>query len=87
MNTITQQIHKHLDSLPYEMQEETLDFIRFLESKLSNKVKFKKDELNGAKLAPLMEEASKKNLFTHIKDPGIWQREIPKDRDLPLRED
>jgi len=34
----------------------------------------------------LMAEASKKNLFSEIKDPVAWQREICKDRPLPGRE-
>ena len=88
MNTTTQQIYEHAASLPREMQEETLNFIRFLKTKLPNsKLELKKSQPNGTKLAQLMEEASKKNLFNHIKDPAAWQREIRRDRHLPLRED
>ncbi len=87
MSTTTQKIIENIDCLPPEMQEETLDFVRFLKTKLPNiKFKQKKSEPNGAKLAQLMEEASKKNLFSHINDPVAWQREIRKDRHLPGRE-
>ncbi len=88
MGTITRQILEDVGSLPPEMQEETLDFVRFLKTKLPNsKLKPKENKPNGTKLAQLMEEASRKNLFAHIKDPAIWQREIRKDRPMPGRED
>ncbi|RWX45226.1 hypothetical protein H206_00804 [Candidatus Electrothrix aarhusensis] len=56
---------------------------KLLNSKL---MKQKKSELNATKLAQLMEEASKKNLFADIKNPAEWQREIRKERSLPGRE-
>ncbi len=88
MNTITQQIIDDATTLPSELQKETLDFVRFLKSKLPvNTVKSREGEPNGTKLAQLMEEASTKNLFSNIKDPAAWQREIRKDRPLPGRED
>ncbi len=88
MSTITQQIYENVGNLPREMQEETLDFVQFLKIKLSNsKLKPKESQPNGTKLAQLMEEASRKNLFTDIKDPNAWQREMRKDRHLPGRED
>jgi hypothetical protein len=88
MSTITQQIFEDVGNLPLEMQEETLDFVRFLKTKLpNNKLKSKENVPNGTKLARLMEEASRKNLFTHIKDPAAWEREMRKDRPMPGRED
>ena len=88
MSAITQQIYEHAGSLPLKMQEETLDFIQFLKTRLLNaQLKLKQSKPNGAKLAQLMEEASKKSLFTHMQDPCAWQREIRRDRPLPLREE
>lgn len=88
MSTITQQILEDIDSLPPEMQEEALDFVRFLKSKRpKSKSKLKENTPNGTKLARLMGEASNKNLFSHIKDPAAWQREIRQDRPLPGREE
>jgi len=79
-----QQILEDIDSLPPEMQSEVLDFVRFLKiKKTSSKLK----NLNGTKLAQLMEEASNKGLFAHIKDPVLWQRGIREDRPLPGRKD
>jgi len=70
------------------MQEEALDSVRFLKSKLpKNKSKPQENTPNGTKLAQMMEEASGKNLFSHIKDPAAWQREIRQDRPLPGREE
>ena len=86
MSTISQQIFEDVGNLPPEMQEETLDFVRFLKTRLPNS-QSKKSEPNGTKLAQLMEEASTKNLFAHIKDPAAWERDIRKDRPLPGRED
>lgn len=89
MSLITQQFIENLENLPPQMQEEALDFVRFLNVKLTKNesVPLIKKEPNGTKLARLMEEASKKNLFAHIEDPAAWQREIRKDRPLPGREE
>ena len=88
MGTITQQILKDIDDLPPEMQEETLDFVRFLKTKLlKHQLKSAHSESNGSRLAQLMEEASGKKLFADIKDPMTWQRDIRSDRSLPERED
>ena len=88
MSTITQQIIEDVGNLPPEIQEETLNFVRFLKSKLINStLKPQESEPNATKLAQLMEEASRKNLFAHIKDPAAWQHEVRKDRPMPGRED
>lgn len=87
MNTIIRQILEDLETLPPQMQEEALDFVHSLQSMLTKaEPKPQVEEPNGTKLARLMAEASKKNLFTHIDDPAAWQREIRKDRPLPGRE-
>ncbi len=88
MSTITQQIFDDVGSLPPDMQKETLDFVKFLKAKLPNsRLQSTAQETSGTKLARLMEEASTKHLFAHIKDPAAWEREIRKDRPLPGRED
>jgi len=87
MSIISQQILEDVESLPEQFQAEALDFIQFLKLKISKKDAMNQTgEPNGAKLAKLMAEASKKNLFSEIKDPVAWQREICKDRPLPGRE-
>jgi hypothetical protein len=88
MNAITQQILEDVENLPPQMQEEALDFVRFLKIKLAKtESALPEKKPNGTKLAQLMEEMSKKNLFSDIKDPSAWQREIRKDRPLPGREE
>lgn len=88
MSMITQQFIENLETLPPQMQEEALDFVYFLCVKLAKAAPNPQvKEPNGTKLARLMEEASKKNLFAHIEDPAAWQREIRKDRPLPGREE
>ena len=88
MNAITNQILADVEQLPLQMQEQALDFVRFLKEKQGRPDLTDPDrEPNGTKLARLMREAAKKNLFADIKDPAAWQREIRKDRPLPGREE
>ena len=88
MSAITQQFLEDMENLPSEMQEEALDFVRFLKTK---QVKIKtvapSAEANGAKVAEIMAElAARGTAFQDIKDPVAWQREIRQDRPLPGRE-
>jgi len=88
MSAIIQKILEDMENLPPEMQEETLDFVRFLKAKL---VKIEtvtpQAELNGVKVATIMAElASRGTAFQTIKDPIAWQRELRQDRPLPGRE-
>ncbi len=86
MNMIPQQIFDDAARLPPELQKETLNFIQFLKSRLTDRAVTGQDiEANGTRLADLLEEASGKNLFSHIQDPAEWQREIRRDRPLPGR--
>ena len=71
MSTITQQIYEHAGSLPYEMQEETLDFIRFLKTKL---------ELNNKQLQENLRtfnEKSDKPTITHKELSANLQKTAP----------
>ncbi len=87
MNVITQKIFEDVGTLPREMQEEILNFVQFLKSKLRNPASEpKQTESNGRNIARLLEEASKKHLFSHIDNPAEWQREMRKERSLPGRE-
>jgi len=87
MNTLTQKILHDLELLPEAMQSETLDFVQFLKMKLEqNKTTLTiETKPNGQEVADILEEASKRNLFTGIEDPAAWQREIRRDRPLPGR--
>jgi hypothetical protein len=40
----------------------------------------------GKRMARALERLAAANAFSHIQDPGEWQREIRKDRPLPGRE-
>lgn len=87
-DALAREIIEDIESLPPQMQEEALDFVHFLKSKLAKaKIAAPEEEPNGTKLARLMEEMSTQNLFADIKDPVVWQREIRKDRPLPGREE
>ena len=82
MNTLTQKILQDLELLPEAMQSETLDFVQFLKMKLEqNKTTLTiETKPNGPEVADILEEASKRNLFTGIEDPAAWQREIRKEQ-------
>lgn len=87
MSVISQQILHDVESLPEQFQLEALDFVQYLKQKIVKKERTAQtEEPNGTKLAKLMAEASQKNLFSGIKDPVAWQREIRQDRPLPGRE-
>ena len=88
MNTTAKQILKYVEKLPDEMQKEALDFIHCLKKQSGNdEKKPEKVEPSGTRLARLMQEVSSKNLFSHIKDPTVWQRAIRKDSPLPGRDE
>ena len=87
MTAITRKILENLNGLPPELQEETLNFVQFLKNKLlTGKLQEKRSVPDRKKLARLLEDAAKQNLFADIKDPAEWQREIRKERSLPGRE-
>jgi hypothetical protein len=87
MSTITQQILEDMESLPPEMQEEALDFVRFLKTKLEKTRSVSLSEPNGTKAVAIMEAiAARGTAFQDIGDPAVWQSEIRQDRPLPGRE-
>ncbi len=88
MSSITQQILEDMERLPPEMQEEALDFIRFLKNKMEKKgTAITQSAPNGTKAVAIMEAiAARGTAFKDIEDPIAWQREIRKDRQLPGRE-
>ncbi len=88
MSTVTQQILEDMETLPPEMQEEALDFVRFLKTKLEkNGAAIAKSEPNGTKAVAIMEAiAARGTAFKDIGDPAAWQREIRQDRPLSGRE-
>jgi len=88
MSIITQQILEDMESLPPEMQEEALDFVRFLKNKRLKieTLDTKLTEPNGTKAAEILNEmAARGTAFQEINDPSAWQREIRQDQPLPGR--
>jgi hypothetical protein len=73
MSIITQQILEDIESLPPEMQVETLDFVRFLKTKLAKSENvMKQQELNGSEVAKIMTEiAARGTAFQGIDDPFL----------------
>jgi hypothetical protein len=87
MNIVVQQIVTEVENLPLPLQEEALDFVRFLNTKLV-KEETKPHEPNGRKVVEVLREiAASGSVFQEIEDPVAWQREIRQDRPLVGRED
>lgn len=88
MSVITQQILEDMESLPPDMQEEALDFVRFLKTKRSKMetATVKPVETNGLKAVEILNElAARGTAFREIADPVAWQKDIRQDRPLPGR--
>ncbi|MGR9051544.1 MAG: hypothetical protein ACU84J_02745 [Gammaproteobacteria bacterium] len=87
MSKMSRLIMEQVEALPKSMQEETLDFVRFLHSKLNrNQELVTGVETNGSSLACVMEKiAERGTAFVDIKDPAEWQRNERMDRSLPGR--
>jgi hypothetical protein len=88
--TTLEQIITHSQNLPESLQNEALDFIKFLEKKHlidSTNVKYALhgEQTDSEKLFSLMEEGAKLNLFSQWGDPVAWQKETRKDRTLLKR--
>ena len=88
MNTITQQLLDDVECLPPDMQEEALDFVRFL---IAKRAKMETStvqpaEANGLKAVEILNElAARGTAFREITDPRAWQKDIRQDRPLPGR--
>ncbi|SLM28813.1 conserved hypothetical protein [Desulfamplus magnetovallimortis] len=91
MNIMMQELMEEAKSLPLDLQQETLDFVRFL--KLSRFIEptmnlHETGKTNGARVANLMEKIARRgSAFRDIKEPSDWQRNIRKDRLLHGRDD
>ncbi len=88
MNAITQQLLEDMESLPLNMQEEALDFVRFLKAKHSKveTATVKYAESNGLQAVEILNElAARGTAFREITDPVAWQKDIRQDRLLPGR--
>lgn len=88
MNAITQQLLEDMESLPLDMQEEALDFVRFLKAKRSKleTATVKPAEANGLKAVEILDElAARGTAFREMTDPVAWQKDIRQDRPLPGR--
>jgi len=67
--------------LPDDRQREVIDFIQFLKSKRQRQKPY-----DGKQLLSLFKEGRQYHLFSDIKDPAAWQKEIRIDRPLPGRD-
>ena len=81
--SLIEQIQNHARQLPPEKQKEALDFIAFLQQRISTPAasqEHRKEQLRKAFAA-----LAKSGTFAEITDPVEWQRQIRKDRPLPGR--
>jgi hypothetical protein len=86
MSFITQQLLDDMECLPPDMQEEALDFVRFLKAKRSKleNATVKPAEANGLKAVEILNAlAARGTAFREITDPVAWQKDIRQGRPLP----
>lgn len=82
MATLAEQILHDLKELPPELQNEEMDFVRFLRTKSEKKVSESKASEN---IVSILTRIAERGNLAGIEDPVEWQREIRKDRELPRR--
>ena len=82
--TLIEQIQNEARQLPPEKQREALDFIAFLQQRISHQAfdQAKRKERLKKAFVSLAEWGT----FADIADPVDWQRQIRKDRPLPGRD-
>jgi len=88
MNAVTQQILENLESLPPEMQQETLNFVKALTKQCTQVKSSQPQPLNsGKQVFEIMEKiAQRGTAFSDIEDPVAWQKDIRHDRPLSDRQ-
>jgi hypothetical protein len=82
--TLIEQIQNQARQLPPDKQREALDFIAFLQQRVSHPVST--SDARKKRLRKAFATLAKLGTFAEITDPVEWQRQIRKDRPLPGRE-
>lgn len=86
MSFITQQLLNDMECLPPDMQEQALNFVRFLKTKHSKMetATVKPAEANGLKAVEILNAlAARGTALREITDPVAWQKDIHQSRPLP----
>ncbi|HVM73248.1 MAG TPA: DUF2281 domain-containing protein [Anaerolineales bacterium] len=81
--TLIEQIQNQARQLPPEKQKEALDFIAFLQQRISTPAASREERKEHLRKA--FAELAKLGTFADITDPVEWQKQIRKDRALPGR--
>jgi hypothetical protein len=82
MATLAEQILHDLKELPPELQNEAMDFVRFLRAKSEKEVSESKTSEN---IVNILTRIAERGNLAGIEDPVKWQQGIRKDRELPGR--
>lgn len=86
VESLAEQIQKHLLQLPPEKQSEALDFILFLQQRSPNAGISASDAERGQRIKKSLQQLAKMKTFADISNPVEWQKNIRQDRPLPARE-
>jgi hypothetical protein len=84
---IPEQIHRNIQELPLDKQQEALDFVLFLRDRDRVDSVPEPPENRKEIIRESMEKLAKMNTFAGIEDAVEWQRDIRRDRPLPGREE
>ncbi|MEI7844231.1 MAG: DUF2281 domain-containing protein [Chloroflexota bacterium] len=82
--TLIEQIQNQAQKLPPEKQREALDFITFLQQRISNPVSSQTKKRK--RLEKAFNTLAELGTFADITDPVEWQRQNRKDKPLPGRD-
>lgn len=85
MNT-AEKIFRNVEQFPDVIQAEVLDFVLFLQQKNRLNVTTLTPDERRNNLREVIIRLQQSDVFTEIKNPANWQREIRADRTLPGRE-
>jgi hypothetical protein len=83
--TLMEEIEVQLNRLPPEKQSEVLDFITFLQGRVRSAPPVSVEVERGKRIKAALLKLADLKVFSDIKDPVEWQRQIRKDRNLPGR--
>ena len=83
---LMEQIEKQLTMLPPEKQNEVLEFILFLQQRLSATPAANEEE-RGKRIKTAFQTLANLNTFADITDPVAWQKQLRQDRQLPGRQE
>lgn len=80
-----QKLHAAIEELSLSDMEQVLDFIAYLKSRTTKRVKKESQARRQAAMVKAMEQLLDLDVASRFGDAATWQREVRQDRILPER--